>query len=74
VNGGRLKIGIKVGSSFFEDIVVVEIGIDGATTNENIARGLEALAREIRKQTAFIALPRGDASGEDPDLRAEGGL
>jgi hypothetical protein len=74
VSGGRLKIGIKIGESFYEDVVEVWVGADGFETNEQIAQGLEELARQIRREIASMRTARGVNSDEDPDLRAEGGL
>lgn len=54
---GRISIGIKIGDTFYENMVEVQIGIDGFETNERISAGLEELARQIRKQTAALKTP-----------------
>ena len=50
MSAARIGIGIKIGSSLYENIAEVPVGFDGFETNENIAQGLEAVARAIRAQ------------------------
>lgn len=71
MSGGRLSIGIKIGESFYEDVVEVRVGADGFETNEHIAQGLEELARQIRREVASMGAARGGGSDQDPDLRTE---
>lgn len=72
MSGGRISIGIKIGESFYEDVVEVRVGVDGFETNEHIADGLEALARQLRREVAAMGAARGGGSDEGTDLRAEG--
>jgi len=58
----RISIGIKIGHRMYEDVLTVSVGFDGVATNENIADGLEMLAKAIREQMATMKAPREGAA------------